>query len=193
MMPGTPKERKEGDSTLFEVTRDQESIRYSVGFLDLLVAPENDRQLQNEVYEGFRRGAEAGKVRLKSYRSIDLNGFPGREMNFSLPNNLVARWRVYLVNKRAYFVSVTTTPDNLQRGLSKSVTVFFNSFQVSARAIPPTPIPRLTPVPTPSSSPTPAPIPNPLPAPMPGPLPIPTPTPTPSPLPTPNPLPTSKP
>ncbi len=130
VMPGTPKERKENGLSIFEVVRDEESVRYAVGFLDLPVAPGKNAKLQNEVYEGVRRGAETGKGDLISYRTIALKGYPGREMNFKLPDNVVARWRVYLVNKRAYFVNVTTTQDNQETGLATSIDVFLNSFRL---------------------------------------------------------------
>lgn len=130
VMPGTPKERKDGNLTLFEVIRDDEQVRYAVGYLDLPVAPGNDRRLQNEVYEGVRRGAEKDQARLTSFRTIRLGNFPGREMNFNLPDNMIARWRVYLVNRRAYFVNVTTTKENQERGLATSINVFLNSFRL---------------------------------------------------------------
>ncbi|HTL90033.1 MAG TPA: hypothetical protein VL134_11580 [Leptolyngbya sp.] len=130
VLPGTPKERKEGGLTLFELIRDDESVRYSVGFLDLPVAPGADKKIQNEVYEGVRRGAAKDQGELLSYRTIQLNGFPGREMNFKLPDDMVAKWRVYIVNKRAYFVSVTTTQQNQAQGLATSIDVFLNSFRL---------------------------------------------------------------
>lgn len=130
VMPGTPKERKDNGLTLFELIRDDESVRYSVGYLDLSVAPGKDKKLQNEVYEGVRKGAAKDQGDLLSFRTIQLNGFPGREMNFKLPDDMVAKWRVYLVNKRAYFVNVTTTQANQEQGLSTSIDVFLNSFRL---------------------------------------------------------------
>ncbi|BAU10518.1 hypothetical protein LEP3755_10020 [Leptolyngbya sp. NIES-3755] len=130
VMPGTPKERKEGNLTLFELLRDDERVRYSVSYLDLPVTPGNDKKLQNEVFEGVRRGAAKDQAELISFRTIQLGSFPGREMNFKLPDDMVARWRVYLVNRRAYFVSVTTTKDNQERGLATSINVFLSSFRL---------------------------------------------------------------
>jgi hypothetical protein len=183
VMPGTPTERKQNGLTQFELIRDEESVRYAVGVLNLPVAPGDNKKLQNEIYDGIRRGAANGQADLISYRTIKLSEFPGREMNFKLPEDMVAKWRVYLVDKRAYFVNVTTTQDNMEVGLTNSVDVFLQSFRLirkpakkpSAPAKPtnsapspaPTPIPRLTPLPRPTS------------------VPIATPTPTPSPSPTP--------
>lgn len=130
VMPGTPKERKESGLTQFELIRDDESVRYSVGYLDLPVAPKNDKRLQNEVYEGVRKGAAKDQGELLSFRSIQFKGFPGREMNFKLPDDMVAKWRVYLVNRRAYFVNVTTTKANQEQGLSTSIDVFLSSFRL---------------------------------------------------------------
>lgn len=129
VMPGTPKERKEGNLTLFEVIRDDEQVRYAVSYLDLPVAPGTDKRLQNEVYDGVRRGAAKDQGELISFRTIQLGKFPGREMNFKLPDDMVAKWRVYLVNRRAYFVNVTTTKDNQERGLATSIDVFLSSFR----------------------------------------------------------------
>lgn len=131
VMPGTPAERKQNGLTQFELIRDQESVRYAVGILNLPVAPKTDKKLQNEVYEGIRRGAANGQAELLSFRTIQLNGLPGREMNFKLPDNMVAKWRVYLVDRRAYFINVTTTKANQERGLATSIEVFLNSFRLN--------------------------------------------------------------
>lgn len=130
VMPGTPTERKENGLRQFEVIRDDESVRYAVGILELPVAPGNNRKLQNEVYEGIRKGAANGQADLLSFRTIQLNGFPGREMNFKLPDEMVAKWRVYLVDRRAYFINVTTTEENQASGLATSIDVFLNSFRL---------------------------------------------------------------
>ncbi len=130
VIPGTPTERKEGELTLFELIREDESVRYSVGFLDLPVAPGSDKKLQNEVYDGVEKGAAKDQGDLQSFRTIQLSGFPGREMNFKLPDEMVAKWRVYIVNKRAYFVNVTTTQQNQEQGLATSIDVFLSSFRL---------------------------------------------------------------
>ena len=133
VIPGTPTERKAGGLTLFELIRDDESVRYSVGFLDLPVAPGKDKKLQNEVYDGVQKGAAKDQGELLSSRTIQLNEFSGREMNFKLPDGMVAKWRVYIMNKRAYFVNVTTTQQNQEQGLATSIDVFLNSFRLVRR------------------------------------------------------------
>jgi hypothetical protein len=130
VIPGTPTERKENGLRQFELIREAESVRYAVGILELPVAPGNDKKLQNEVYEGIRRGAANGQAELISFRTIRLNEFPGREMNFKLPDEMVAKWRVYLVDRRAYFINVTTTQENQAQGLATSIDVFLNSFRL---------------------------------------------------------------
>jgi hypothetical protein len=130
VMPGTPTERKQAGLTQFELIRDEESVRYAVGVLNLPVAPRENKKLQNEVYEGIRKGAANGQAELLSFRTIKLGEFPGREMNFKLPDDMVAKWRVYLVDRRAYFINVTTTEENQQRGLATSIDVFLNSFRL---------------------------------------------------------------
>lgn len=178
VIPGTPTERREKGLSIFEVVRDEERIRYAVSYIDLAVAPGNNSKLLNEVYEGVRKGAEQDKGDLISYRTIKLNGFPGREMDFLLPDNYVARWRVYVVNKRAYFLSATTTRKNLQTDLATSVAVFLNSFRVNAKPAP-APIPKQSvPIlPSPSPQPSPTPIPTVAPSPQDSPTPSGTPTP----------------
>lgn len=130
VMPGTPQERKREGMTIFEVVRDEEAVRYFVGVIDLPAAFGNDKRQQKEFFEGVSESAEKGGGKLISYRSIAISGFPGREMNFTLPNNLVSKWRVYLVNKRAYLVTVTTTQQNLEQDLATSSDVFLSSFRV---------------------------------------------------------------
>lgn len=133
VMPGTPKQRKEKNLTVYEVTRDEEKMRYSVGVIDLAIAPGDDPKLTNEVFEGIRKGAEKQDGKLLSFKTIKLAGqYPGREMNFTLPDEFRARWRVYVVGKRAYFLSVTTTQENLETKLAGSTAVFLNSLRVQA-------------------------------------------------------------
>jgi hypothetical protein len=133
VMPGKPTETKGKNLTLYEVTRDAERVRYAVGVIELAIAPGNDAQLLNQIYDGIRSGVEKEDGTLVSSRPIRLAAqYPGQEMNFILPDHLQARWRIYVVGKRAYFMSVTTTPDNMNLRLAKSVAVFLNSLKVPA-------------------------------------------------------------
>ncbi|MCU0552411.1 MAG: hypothetical protein MUC48_24025 [Leptolyngbya sp. Prado105] len=180
VMPGTPTERKQNGLTQFELIRNEESVRYAVGILNLPVAPGTNKNLQSEIYDGIRRGAANGQAVLISFRTIELNGFPGREMNFRLPDGMVAKWRVYLVDKRAYFINVTTTKENQSQGLATSIDVFLQSFRLARKAPK-----QSTPPPRPQISPSPTPTPTILPTPSASPSPTPTPEISPSPTPTP--------
>ncbi|MBW4537757.1 MAG: hypothetical protein KME43_01285 [Myxacorys chilensis ATA2-1-KO14] len=187
IVPEMPKIRKEKGLSLYEVVRDKEQMRYAVGYLDLAIAPGNDSKLINEVYEGVKKGAEKDKGDLVAYRTIERNGFPGREMTFFLPDGFAARWRVYIVNKRAYFLSATTTRKNLQTDLAGSVAVFLDSFRLNAKRPAPQQLPRQSVPILPSPSPTPSPTVTPLPSPTPSPTVTPSPGSIPSPTATPSP------
>ena len=181
IVPEMPKARQEKGLALYEIVRNKEQIRYAVGYIDLAVAPGTNPKLINEVYEGVQKGAEKDQGDLVSYRSISLNGFPGREMSFLLPDGFAARWRVYVVNKRAYFLSATTTRKNLQTDLAKSVAVFLDSFRLNAKRSAPQQLPRQSVPILPSPSLTPSPRVTPSPSPTPSPTVTPSPSPTPSP------------
>jgi len=65
--------------------------------------------------------------RLISEQSIRLGSYPGREISLRLPSGPLVRRRLYLVNRRAYILSVRTTQE---RFLSKTIEGFMNSFKL---------------------------------------------------------------
>jgi hypothetical protein len=182
VMPGIPRERKEQTLALYEVTRDEERVRYAVGYLELAIAPETDPKLIKEVFDGIQKGVENQQGKLLSFKTLKLSGrFPGREMNFSLPGDFRARWRVYIVGNRTYFLNATTTQENMRSRLATSVEVFLKSFQVKVPKIQETPKPSPSATPTPSPSVAPSPMsPSPTPSPSPQPSGTGSPSPTPS-------------
>ncbi len=140
VMPGIPKAQKSKDLALYELTREAEKVRYAVGYIELAIAPGEDERLTREVFDGIQSGVENQKGTLLSFRSVKLAGqYPGREMTFLLPDDFRAKWRVYIVGKRTYFLNATTTQANLSSGLAKSVEVFLSSFQVKVPKVEETP------------------------------------------------------
>lgn len=136
LMPGKPTQANTKVNTslgtipvnMVYVNRNQEAI-YLVAYSDLPpnVSIKNSRemnQILTEIVSGFSEGARA---KLLSQRTIKLKNSPGKEIRVQLDKGLMARARLYLVNKRLYQVVVAT---NKEKDLAKSIQGFLNSFQV---------------------------------------------------------------
>lgn len=135
LMPGTPTQENKSVNTqvgaltihMFIVPRQKEAI-YAVAYADLpsniSPTPSEINQLLTDVAYGISDGAGG---RLLSQQAISLGNFPGKEIRLQLAEGMIARGRIYLVNKRLYQVLVAT---NQERNLTKSIEGFLNSFQL---------------------------------------------------------------
>jgi len=135
LFPGAPIEVKQPiqedgwQSTLYMymVERKQESVLYMTAYIDYPF------QFPSEaVPEGLASGregmlAERGAT-LISEQAIELNGYPGTEFKYRLPDRSTGRARLYLVNQRLYMLVVETSKE---QWLTKSIEGFLSSFQFS--------------------------------------------------------------
>ncbi len=134
-MPGTPRQETRNANSqtgsfpvnIFSVGRQNEAF-YAVAYSDI---PANRslnsgeiNQLLSNVASGFSRSAGG---RLLSQQNIRLGSFPGREIRLQLEQGVIARGRIYLVNKRLYQIVVVT---NKETSLTRSINGFFNSFKL---------------------------------------------------------------
>jgi hypothetical protein len=144
LMPGQPTQENRRVNTevgpipvqAFSVVRRGEAL-YAVAYSDF---PENISQnsrdvdrLLAQVASGFAQGA---KGRLVSQQNIRLGDFPGREIRLQLNRGVIARGRLFVVNKRLYQVIVVT---GQERNLTKSIEGFFKSFRLLNNSTAPQP------------------------------------------------------
>jgi hypothetical protein len=139
LMPGKPTETKQKVKTkngevevkMFSVERPQEGTKYTVAYIDY---PQEyiDLLTKNNLVEkaidtGKNTALKNAKGTIISEEKITLAGYPGKEVNYSKPGNIVVKHRIFLVGNRLYQVSAETTKDK-QRFLTKSISGFCDSF-----------------------------------------------------------------
>jgi hypothetical protein len=144
LMPGTPQTIKQAvntksgnlELTMFTVERQQEEVKYVVGYVDYsseYIELLNRNNLVDKALDAGRDSViKKAKGNLVSEQKITLGSYSGREINYSKPGEKIVRQRIYLVDKRLYQVSVETTKKR-QKFLTKSIGGFLNSFNVSAK------------------------------------------------------------
>lgn len=142
LFPGNPEgiqetiNTKQGtvDLTGFRVERPDEAL-YLITYSNL---PNNFNLGDNTEYindffdtviQGFTNETE-GKI--LSQTPISINNNPGREVKIQLPENLIARYRVYEINDRLYQLLVATAKEEHLQG---SIEGFFNSFRLTTLGV----------------------------------------------------------
>jgi hypothetical protein len=134
LLPGTPSQNKDNVNTqvgsipvnLFFVDRPE--AFYGVAYADF---PGNTPINSNELNQALPQLASkyidnmGGKV--VSQKTVSLGNISGKEIRVRFPQGVIARWRVYAVNKRLYEVVVVTDKES---SLTKSIEGFFKSFQL---------------------------------------------------------------
>ena len=68
------------------------------------------------------------KGKLVSETPITLQGYPGRELTVSVPNNYMVRMRIYVVGQRKYSLMIVALAKNID---SPEARKFFESFQIA--------------------------------------------------------------
>lgn len=133
LMPGTPIERRqpqsgEVQSMSYSVEREGEAaylVTYSDFPSELIL-----RTDPNQLFDGGRDEAlKRAKGTLISERSVNLNGFPGRDLKIEAPQGLIIHNRIYLVNQRMYQI-IVVSPGTKARFLTKSIEGYLSSFKL---------------------------------------------------------------
>jgi hypothetical protein len=151
LMPGTPRESQmiwnleTGDDIVYLFTVTREEAEYMVWYVDFEpptrrldddgqssnfpdILPNTPEKMTDVlVNAGTDSYSTPSDCRLISEQSIRLGSYPGREISLRLPSGPLVRRRLYLVNRRAYILSVRTTQE---RFLSKTIEGFMNSFKL---------------------------------------------------------------
>jgi hypothetical protein len=144
LMPGIPKQTKQIVNTksgkiqlnTFTVERQQEDVKYTVGYVDYSSEYIQLLNQNNLVEKALDHGRDSLVIKAKgtlvSEQRITLGGHPGREISYSKPGEKIVNQRIYLVDKRLYQVSVEVSKKR-QKYLTKSMAGFLSSFNVLAR------------------------------------------------------------
>ena len=144
LMPGTPQTAKQSVSTksgnielnMFTVERQQEEVKYVVGYVDYSSEYIELLNRNNLVDKALDNGQDSvikkAKGTLVTEKKITLGQYPGREINYNKPGGKVVKQRIFLVDKRLYQISAETTKKR-QKFLTKSIGGFLDSFNVSSK------------------------------------------------------------
>ncbi|MDP5017631.1 hypothetical protein FJR11_15950 [Anabaena sp. UHCC 0187] len=144
LMPGKPEEAKQTvnaksgniELNMFTVERQQEEVKYAVGYVDYSSEYIELLNRNNLVEKALDNGRDSvvkkAKGTLISEQKITLGSYSGREINYSKPGEKIVKQRIYLVDKRLYQISVETTKKR-QKFLTKSIEGFLSSFNVSSK------------------------------------------------------------
>jgi hypothetical protein len=144
LMPGIPQKTKQTVNTksgkielnTFTVERQQEEVKYTVGYVDYpsqyIELLTRNNLVQKALDNGRDNLVQKAKGTLINEQKITLNSYSGREISYSKPGEKIVKQRIFLVNQRLYQVSVETTKKR-QKYLTKSIGGFLKSFNVSAK------------------------------------------------------------
>jgi hypothetical protein len=133
-MPGKPKPLQQSVNTaagpikMYMNQLDLGSMVYTVIYSDYpanLTAQSDPQTMFNHARDVILKN-QSGK--LLSERFISLNGYPGKELKVSLPNNIITIERMYLVKQRLYQAIVGTSPD---RQSSPDINRFLDSMKLN--------------------------------------------------------------
>jgi DNA-directed RNA polymerase subunit RPC12/RpoP len=126
-MPGKPQESTENQAMwqvhIFSVVRPAQDLGFFVHYYDLTVEkPDVNFIFRNNVRAQLPKGNEVKE------QNITLDGFPGREFTVEAANHVTVIRRAYIVKKRVYLVTVSSSRLQSYQG---DVQKFFDSFKVT--------------------------------------------------------------
>ncbi|NET01192.1 MAG: hypothetical protein F6K62_05250 [Sphaerospermopsis sp. SIO1G2] len=144
LMPGQPQVTKQKVKTktgqvevnLYSVERKEEGSKYTVAYIDYpteyidLLIKRN--LVEQAIDTGKNTALSQAKGTIISEEKITLNGYQGKEVNYTKPGNLVIKQRIFLVGKRLYQFSAEVSKDK-QKYLTKSISGFCDSFTLLPR------------------------------------------------------------
>ncbi|MGM3306229.1 hypothetical protein ACSQ6I_09640 [Anabaena sp. WFMT] len=146
LMPGTPTKTKQKINTkngivevnILTVERPQEEVKYTVAYIDYpndyIELLKRNNLVEEAIDTGRKTALQNSKSTLVSEEKISLGRYPGREVNYTKPGDIIVKQRIFLVDQRLYQVSVETNK-NRQKYLVKSISGFCNSFNLLPRDI----------------------------------------------------------
>ncbi len=133
LMPGQPEKTtqplntRDGAYDIHMVTAEEQGNGYMVmysDYLDALVNRETPTQTLQQWQSGF---VNAMQGRVTNQRSINLNSYRGREIEYETNNGLVGKARFFLVDGRLYQVVVMSSQGR-SGGFNRNANRFLESF-----------------------------------------------------------------
>ncbi len=132
LMPGEPIESKSDGVISYSVTREKESVTYTVSFTDFPVDPMTEKNGVKEAFNGIKDGIREEGGKILTEKAITIQDFPGQELRVAMPNGVLTRVRSYVAGKRLYLVMASTKNE---RSLRKSLEGFLSSFRITRSVI----------------------------------------------------------
>jgi hypothetical protein len=132
LMPGEPIESKSEGVISYSVTREKESVTYTVSFTDFPVDPMAEKNGIKEAFNGIKDGIREEGGKILTEKAITIQDFPGQELRVAMPNGVLTRVRSYVAGKRLYLVMASTKNE---RSLKKSLEGFLSSFRITRSVI----------------------------------------------------------
>jgi hypothetical protein len=136
LMPGMPSEAVLpaeidglGNTHLFQLQIDGGVAVYGIAYTDILEVPNELSTAQIDYLLNYWRDGVVGKQTLVSERTIVLDGYRGREIEFQDSKGIVSKARGYLVEKRLYQLIVISASDF---AFSEEDQLFLDSFRLLA-------------------------------------------------------------
>ncbi|WP_353929170.1 hypothetical protein WJM97_12645 [Okeanomitos corallinicola TIOX110] len=144
LMPGQPTETTQKVKTktgeievnMFTVERQEEGTKYTVAYIDYpqeyidLLIKKN--LVEQAIDTGKNTALDSAKGTIISEEKITLDGYLGKEINYTKPGQRVTKHRIFLVRNRLYQVSAESDQAK-QKYLTKSISGFCDSFKLLAK------------------------------------------------------------
>ncbi len=140
LLPGKPRETTEsigmeaGAGTLHNFFFDVKNGTYGISYADFPNTPSNFNSQQIDELLKSVRDSVVGKGKLKRERSITINGYVGKEIEFVDLEGLTYKTRIYWVKRRLYQQIVVSADPKLI--LAQDTNRFLNSFKLLVTQVP---------------------------------------------------------
>lgn len=144
LMPGKPTETTEKVKTktgeievkMFSVERQEEGTKYTVAYIDYpqeyidLLVKKN--LVAQAIDTGKNTALKSAKGTIINEEKITLDGYLGKEVNYTKPDNRITKHRIFLVGNRLYQLSAEVDKAK-QQYLTKSISGFCDSFKLLSK------------------------------------------------------------
>ena len=136
LMPVTPTQKTQStnsstvslDSNLFTASLEEGKVVYSVAYTNF---PEELAQFPPNLLLDTLSGRFTNdkKIKLLSQQDISLGQYPGKEIKFEAPGEIIVKHRTFIAEKRLYQLTAEI-PKDRESALSNDTDRFLNSFRL---------------------------------------------------------------
>jgi hypothetical protein len=135
-MPAKPTETKrkitrknDEIDTVIAIAEGKHDSSFVVSYTDFPDKELKPESIEQRLDQGVKAAVENARGNLKSDKPIKLDGHPGRDIVIEKDGEVIARMRLFLVERRLYQLMVLGT-DRIFAAKEKDVDTFFNSFRL---------------------------------------------------------------